>query len=55
MRRAELLTAVLFALLSVYLMWKSAELPVGWVPDKGPAGGAFRADPCPWTGWNRPI
>ena len=41
MRRAELLTAVLFALLSVYLMWKSAELPVGWVPDKGPAGGAF--------------
>ena len=28
-------------MLSVYLMWKSAELPVGWIPDKGPAGGAF--------------
>ena len=41
MRRAELATAVVFALLSVYLMWKSAELPVGWIPDKGPAGGAF--------------
>ncbi len=41
MRRAELFTAVVFALLSGYLMWKSAELPVGWIPDKGPAGGAF--------------
>ncbi len=41
MRRAELVTAVFFALLSVYLMWKSAELPVGWIPKKGPAGGAF--------------
>lgn len=41
MRRAELVTAVVFALLSVYLMWKSAELPVGWIPKKGPAGGAF--------------
>ncbi len=41
MRRAEILTAVVFALLSVYLMWKSAELPIGWVPKKGPAGGAF--------------
>ena len=41
MRRAELMTAVVFALFSVYLMWKSAELPIGWIPDKGPAGGAF--------------
>ena len=41
MRRAELATAVVFALLSIYLMVKSAELPVGWIPDKGPAGGAF--------------
>ena len=41
MRRAELVTAVVFALLSIYLMWMSAELPIGWIPDKGPAGGAF--------------
>ncbi len=41
MRRAELVTALLMAALSVYLMVKSAELPVGWVPDEGPGGGAF--------------
>lgn len=41
MRRAELVTAVFLGLLSIYLMWMSAELPIGWVPDKGPAGGAF--------------
>ena len=22
-------------------MWKCAELPVGWIPDEGPGGGAF--------------
>ena len=41
MRRAELVTALLMAALSVYFMVKSAELPVGWVPDEGPGGGAF--------------
>lgn len=41
MRRAELVTALLMAALSIYLMVKSAELPVGWVPDEGPGGGAF--------------
>lgn len=41
MRRAELTTALLMAALSVYLMWKSAELPIGWIPDEGPGGGAF--------------
>lgn len=41
MRRAELVTAVLMAAFSVYLMWKSAELPVGWIEDEGPGGGAF--------------
>ena len=41
MRRAELVTALLMAALSVYLMVKSAELPVGWVPDEGPGGGSF--------------
>ncbi len=26
---------------SLYLMWKSAELPIGWLPGEGPGGGAF--------------
>ncbi len=41
MRLAELVTAVALAILSVYLMWKSAELPIGWIPGSGPGGGAF--------------
>ena len=41
MRRAEIVTAVLIGLFSIYLMWKSTELPIGWIPEKGPAGGAF--------------
>ena len=41
MRRAEIVTASLMAVFSVYLMWKSAELPIGWIPDEGPGGGAF--------------
>ncbi len=41
MRRAEIVTAVSMAALSLYLMWKSAELPIGWVADEGPGGGAF--------------
>ncbi len=41
MRRAELVMAIVMAIFSVYLMWKSAELPVGWIPDEGPGGGAF--------------
>jgi putative tricarboxylic transport membrane protein len=41
MRLAELVMAVTLALLSVYLMWKSAELPIGWTPGSGPGGGAF--------------
>lgn len=41
MRRAEITTALLLAVLSIYLMWKSAELPIGWLPDEGPGGGAF--------------
>ena len=39
MRRAELITAVLMAALSIYLMIKSAELPIGWIPGEGPGGG----------------
>ena len=41
MRRAELSMALVLGLLSVYLMWKSSELPIGWIPDEGPGGGAF--------------
>ena len=41
MRRAEIVTASLMAFFSVYLMWKSAELPIGWINDEGPGGGAF--------------
>lgn len=41
MRRAEIVTAILMAALSIYFMFKSAELPIGWVKDEGPGGGAF--------------
>jgi hypothetical protein len=41
MRRAELIMAVVMAVFSVYLMFKSAELPIGWVPRRGPGAGAF--------------
>ncbi len=41
MRRAELIVAAVLAIFSLYLMWKSTELPIGWDPEKGPGGGAF--------------
>ena len=41
MRQAELALALIMGLVSASLMWKSAELPVGWIPDRGPGGGAF--------------
>lgn len=41
MRIAEIVMALAMAVFSVYLMWKSAELPIGWVPGEGPGGGAF--------------
>ena len=41
MRRAEYTMAGIMAVFSIYLMWKSTELPVGWIPQKGPGGGAF--------------
>ena len=33
--------ALVLGVLSVYLMVKSAELPIGWIPNEGPGGGAF--------------
>ena len=41
MRRAELIMAGVLAILSIYLMWKSTELNVGYVLDEGPGGGAW--------------
>lgn len=41
MRKADLVMAAVLAVFSVYLMWKSAELPIGWIPREGPGGGAF--------------
>ena len=41
MRWAELTMAGILAILSLSLMWKSAELPIGWLPGEGPGGGAF--------------
>ena len=40
-RTAELLMAILMALLSIAFMVKSAELNIGWVPDRGPGAGAW--------------
>ncbi len=33
--------AILMGVFSVYLMYKSAELPIGWLPGEGPGGGAW--------------
>lgn len=41
MRRAELVMAIVMGVFSLYLMWKSAELPIGWIEDEGPGGGAW--------------
>ena len=41
MRMAELLMALIMGGCSIGLMVKSAELPIGWIPQEGPGGGAF--------------
>lgn len=41
MRLAEIVMAIVMAAFSLYLMWKSTELDIGWVPEEGPGGGAF--------------
>jgi putative tricarboxylic transport membrane protein len=40
-RTAELLMAIVTILISLALMWKSTELSIGWVPQKGPGSGAW--------------
>ena len=41
MRRADLVMGIVMAVLSLFLMWESTELPIGWIPGEGPGGGAF--------------
>lgn len=41
MRVAELVMAIVLAAFSLYIMMKSAELPIGWIPKSGPGPGAF--------------
>ncbi len=41
MRRAELIGAGVLALLSLYFMYKSAELDIGYIRGSGPGGGAW--------------
>ena len=40
-RTAELVTAIVTILISIAIMWKSAELSIGWVHEKGPGSGAW--------------
>ncbi len=40
-RTAEIIMALVMSVFSIYLMIKSAELPIGWIPDEGPGGGAW--------------
>ncbi|NKX45758.1 tripartite tricarboxylate transporter TctB family protein [Roseicyclus persicicus] len=41
MRNGEIGAAGVLALFSLYLMWKSTELPIGFVEGRGPGGGAW--------------
>lgn len=59
MRKAEFVTAGILALLSIYLMWKSTELPIGYIRGEGPGGGfwpfwlsAVMLVCCVWIGVN---
>jgi hypothetical protein len=40
-RTAELLMAIMMGAFSIYLMYKSTELEIGWIEDEGPGGGAW--------------
>ncbi|MEQ8395141.1 tripartite tricarboxylate transporter TctB family protein [Thalassobaculum sp.] len=41
MRLGEFVTAAILAALSIYLMWKSSELEIGYIRGEGPGGGAW--------------
>jgi putative tricarboxylic transport membrane protein len=40
-RTAEILVAIVLAIMSAGIMWKSTELNIGWVKGSGPGGGAW--------------
>ena len=40
-RTAELLMAIMMGAFSIYLMFKSTELPIGWIEEEGPGGGTW--------------
>ena len=59
MRQGEISLAGLLALFSLYLMWKSTELPIGYISGQGPGGGFWpfwlsfgRLLSCGAIGWN---
>ncbi len=41
MRMAELAMGIVMGVFSLYLMWKSAELEIGWIAGEGPGGGSW--------------
>jgi len=41
MRVAELVMAICLAIFSITIMWMSTSLPIGWIKESGPGGGAF--------------
>ena len=41
MRMAEIVMGIVMGVFSLYLMWKSAELPIGWISGEGPGGGSW--------------
>lgn len=41
MRLGEIITAGILAILSIYMMWESAELNIGYIRGEGPGGGAW--------------
>lgn len=59
MRVGELVTAGVLALLSIYLMYKSTNLPIGYISGQGPGGGfwpfwlsAIMLGMCGWIAYN---
>jgi hypothetical protein len=56
MRIGEIVTASILALFSIYLMWKSTELPVGYISGRkgraaGPGRSGCRASCCRTASW----
>ncbi|MCB2094685.1 MAG: tripartite tricarboxylate transporter TctB family protein [Rhodobacteraceae bacterium] len=41
MRRGEIITAGILAVMSIYMMWKSTELDIFYIKGEGPGGGAW--------------